>query len=81
MATWSTIGTVRAAKTLIRCGRRVTEDKAPYGTDILGRAKRMIHWLTENQQRVNELQKGEVRFCFAGNSLAIHVTEVNNTVS
>jgi len=60
-------------------GRRVTEDKAPYATEILGRAKRMIHWLTENQQRVNEVRKGEVRFCFAGNSLAIHVTEVDST--
>ena len=57
----------------------MTEDKAPYATEILGRAKRMIHWLTENQQRVNEVRKGEVRFCFAGNSLAIHVTEVDST--
>jgi len=57
----------------------MTEDKAPYGTETLGRTKRMITWLTENQQRVNEVRKGEVRFCFAGNSLAIHVTEVDST--
>jgi len=57
----------------------VTEDKAPYATETLGRTKRMITWLTENQQRVNEVRKGEVRFCFAGNSLAIHVTEVDST--
>jgi len=57
----------------------VTEGKAPYATETLGRTKRMIAWLTENQQRVNEVRKGEVRFCFAGNSLAIHVTEVDST--
>ena len=54
----------------------MTEDKA---TETLGRTKRMITWLTENQQRVNEVRKGEVRFCFAGNSLAVHVTEVDST--
>jgi len=57
----------------------MTEDKAPYDTETLGRTKRMITWLTENQQRVNEVRKGEVRFCFAGNSMAIHVTEVDST--
>jgi len=57
----------------------VTEGKAPYATETLGRTKRMIAWLTENQQRVNEVRKGEVRFCFAGNSMAIHVTEVDST--
>ena len=57
----------------------MTEDKAPYDAETLGRTGRMIHWLTENQQKVNDLQKGEVRFCFAGNSLAIHVTEVDST--
>ena len=57
----------------------MTEDRAPYDTETLGRTKRMITWLTENQQRVNEVRKGEVRFCFAGNSLAIHVTEVDST--
>ena len=57
----------------------MSEDKAPHATETLGRTKRMIAWLTENQQRVNEVRKGEVRFCFAGNSLAIHVTEVDST--
>jgi len=57
----------------------MTEDKTPYGTETLGRTKRMITWLTENQQRVNDVRKGEVRFCFAGNSMAIHVTEVDST--
>ena len=56
-----------------------TPDCRKHHNSVAGRAARMIHWLRENEGRVNLTAKGEVRFCFAGNSLAIHVTEVDST--
>ena len=43
-----------------------------------GRVARMIRWLCDNRVRVDAAHKGELRFCFAKDSLAVHVTEVDS---
>jgi hypothetical protein len=45
-----------------------------------GRVSRMIRWLCENEETVNRIGKGELRFCFAGDSLSAHVTIVDNNL-
>jgi len=53
---------------------------SPWVTAIAfsGRVARIIRWLCDNRDRVDAAHKGEIRFCFAGDSLAIHVTEVDS---
>ena len=55
----------------------VAADGGGTGTPITGRAARMIRWITEEVQNINDIGKGEVRFCFAGDSLAVHTTVVD----
>ena len=43
-----------------------------------GRVARMIRWVCDNSERVEVANKGEIRFCFAKDSLAVHVTEVDS---
>jgi len=45
-----------------------------------GRAARMIRWICEHEEQVNATRKGEVRFCFAGKSLSVHTTNVDDTI-
>jgi len=43
-----------------------------------GRAARMIRWIAEHEEQVNATGKGEIRFCFAGKSLSVHTTNVDD---
>ena len=45
-----------------------------------GRAARMIRWICEHEEQVNATGKGEIRFCFAGKSLSVHTTNVDDTI-
>jgi len=45
-----------------------------------GRAARMIRWVCEHEETINATRKGELRFCFAGNSLSVHTVNVDDTI-
>jgi hypothetical protein len=47
---------------------------------VKGRAARMIRWLCDHETEVNDVAKGEIRFCFAGESLAVHTSVVDTKV-
>ena len=47
---------------------------------ISNRAARMVRWLCENVREVNTTGKGEIRFCFAGKSLSVHTTNVDDKI-
>jgi len=47
---------------------------------VNGRAARMIYWLVTHEARIKKTKKGEVRFCFAGKSLSVHTTNVDDQI-
>ena len=49
-------------------------------TWVEGRAGRIIRWIAEHEKQVNATGKGEVRFCFAGKSLSVHTTNVDDKI-
>jgi len=47
---------------------------------VTDRAARMVRWICEHEETINATRKGELRFCFAGNSLSVHTVNVDDTI-